>query len=107
MSKSKRKFYQIARLPRRERLAQAAADELGVDLEGGKGAADLFDDLCRQVIGRGGRPDFNTDTHVFCGYCRQMVVAWKWPGHRNVCRVMHEEHSHPARQHPAGGAEEG
>ena len=32
----------------------------------------------------------NSDTHVFCKYCKQMVHADLWVEHREVCRVAHQ-----------------
>lgn len=46
-----RRFYQISRTTNREQRAQAVAEILQIELDGGSGAADLFDAMCSYIIG--------------------------------------------------------
>jgi len=32
---------------------------------------------------------YNSDTHVFCEFCKQMIHANSWVEHRQACRLVH------------------
>lgn len=37
-----------------------------------------------------GAQDSNSDTHVWCGYCSQMIHADWWVKHRKPCRLAYQ-----------------
>ena len=51
-----------------------------------EGVTQTLQEIGFEILADTCRPDYNSDSHIFCGFCGQMIHANVWLEHRPRCR---------------------